>query len=561
MRYGMSLKSKFFNTFLSIGISLSTAVAGSQEDMLRDLQNIHTTFLTRYAPKEWKEQHCDWNAALQLELATQKITKTSAISIVDYQRIIKDYLRSLKDYHVGCKLTSSEYSYLPFDVRSADGHYFVTRVNPRLLNTKIFKINVGDEVISFNGVPIAEIGEDIRSKIDRGNYDTDVALADRLITDRGRMDGLDTPKGLVDIKLIDKTTQRPKTYHMIWHEYPEYYTFHYHKPREKKSPKLSHPMFVAADWITRPRAIDEDDSKKSDLPRLGKVVWKNDKENIFQAYIFETEQGEHVGFLRIGTFMPESIYQGVNCEFEMNELKEIITRFEESTQKLVLDVTNNGGGSVFYMYGILSLFANEPLKLPTERVIMEPKIIGEFRQSLRYIERVRCEKTAQEYFNDIIDVVEPSYQYVEMYRAFVKTIIAEWESGVKLSSALPFYGFEQINPHSEAVYTKPILLLVNELDFSCADFFPAVMQDNGRAVLMGNRTSGAGGAVFMRKLYSDSGVSHFTYTWTLGERSASGLPIENLGITPDIPYKHTAEDLRNGFKEYKAAILKQLEAL
>jgi len=557
----MSLKSKFFNTILSLGISLSAAANANQAEMLRDLDIIHNTFLTRYAPREWKEQHCDWDAALQFELATQKITASPAISAVDFQSTIKTYLKSLKDYHVGCKLTSTENAYLPFEVRSSGGRYFVTKVNPRLIDTKIFKINVGDEVISFNGIPIAEIGEDIRSKIDRGNYDTDVALADRLITDRGRMVGLDTPKGLLDVALIDKTTQLPKTYHMIWHEYPELYTFHYNKPREKKSHKLSHPMFVAADWITRPRADEEDEDKMSDLPRLGKVIWKNDKDNIFQAYIFETEEGERVGFLRIGTFMPESIFDEDNCENEMGELKEIIARFEESTQKLVLDTTNNGGGSVFYMYGILSLFAKEPLKLPTERINMEAGLIGEFRQSLRYVEHVRCEESAKHYFNDIIDVVEPSYQYLEMYRAFARAVIAEWESGATLSSALPFYGFERINPNSEAVYTKPILLLVDERDFSCADFFPAVMQDNGRAVLMGNRTAGAGGAVFRRKLYSDSGVSFFTYTWTLGERSASGLPIENLGITPDVMYKHTPGDLQNGFAEYKAAILNQLKSL
>ena len=552
----MSIKNKLFNVFLSAGLSFSAAVYSSQESMLLDLQNIHCTFNNRYAPKEWKELTYNWNAALQLELATAKITSETPITIHEFQRTIKEYLRSLNDYHVGCSLTSSDYAFLPFEVRSSEGRYFVSKFHKEIFKDKI---NIGDEVVSFNDIPLAEIGEKLRIQIERGSYDTDVALADKLMTERGVIHGLETPEGYVDIKFIDKKTLEPKTIQMGWYISPEHYTFHYEAPKRKTARTLSHPMFIAADWITRPHANEDDTHKRPSLPPLGKVVWKNDKDNAFQAYIFETEEEERVGFLRVGTFMPESIYYDSNCEDEMDELKAIVARFEKHTDKLVLDITNNGGGSLFYMYGVLSLFAKEPLELPKELVMMSPTLIGEFRYALEHLEEMDSEETAQEAFEDIVDVMEPSLQYVEELREFFKTIIAEWESGKAMSSSLHLYGFKEINPNSQAVYTKPILLLIDELDFSCADFFPAIMQDNKRAVIMGNRTAGAGGAVLKRKLYSESGIDSFTYTWTLGERSASGLPIENLGVTPDVEYKHTPEDLRNGFKEYKKAVLKQLQ--
>ena len=49
-------------------------------------------------------------------------------------------------------------------------------------------------------------------------------------------------------------------------------------------------------------------------------------------------------------------------------------------------------------------------------------------------------------------------------------------------------------------------------------------------------------------------------TSSLAERP-SGQPIENFGVTPDVPYEITAKDLRTGFAEYRWKILKALAGL
>jgi C-terminal processing protease CtpA/Prc len=141
-------------------------------------------------------------------------------------------------------------------------------------------------------------------------------------------------------------------------------------------------------------------------------------------------------------------------------------------------------------------------------------------------------------------------------------MLKQFDAGKRFTELTHLWGVDDIDPSPKAEqrYTKPILLLTNALDFSGGDFFPALMQDNERATILGVRTSGAGGAVKPYDLPNQFGISSLAATWTIAERT-NGQPIENLGVTPDIPYDITEKDMRTGFSEYKAAILKALTDL
>ncbi|WFU71459.1 S41 family peptidase [Bradyrhizobium sp. CB2312] len=106
-------------------------------------------------------------------------------------------------------------------------------------------------------------------------------------------------------------------------------------------------------------------------------------------------------------------------------------------------------------------------------------------------------------------------------------------------------------------YTKKVVVAVNENSFSAAEFLAAIMQDNHQAIIFGQRTGGAGGLVRSVELSPDfkkAGISDFKLTWTLAWRS-SGSPIEDLGVTPDIFYNITVDDLRSGYVGYREALL------
>jgi len=121
-------------------------------------------------------------------------------------------------------------------------------------------------------------------------------------------------------------------------------------------------------------------------------------------------------------------------------------------------------------------------------------------------------------------------------------------------------GVDHINPHPNYLYTKPILLLIDHMDFSCGDFFAAIMQDNKRATLFGSKTAGAGGCVTSTSFLNQHGLVKFFYTFSLAERADAQI-IENLGVAPDIKYELTEADLKTRYQPYAAAVNQAIEKL
>ncbi len=111
--------------------------------------------------------------------------------------------------------------------------------------------------------------------------------------------------------------------------------------------------------------------------------------------------------------------------------------------------------------------------------------------------------------------------------------------------------FGTIQPNKAAHYSKPVLLLINELDFSGGDAFPAIMKDNGRVTLFGAKTNGAGGNVAEYPALANSGFK-FHLTESLMVRP-NGQYVENNGVKPDVAYSITEDDFMNDYRGYVKA--------
>ena len=99
------------------------------------------------------------------------------------------------------------------------------------------------------------------------------------------------------------------------------------------------------------------------------------------------------------------------------------------------------------------------------------------------------------------------------------------------------------------------MVLIDELSASGGDAFPATIQDNGRGILFGQRTMGAGGNVvgLAAGPYSEGFT---TVTQSLMNRKANVVApdfpaspyVENVGVRPDIEADYMTRDnlLQNG---------------
>jgi C-terminal processing protease CtpA/Prc len=104
-------------------------------------------------------------------------------------------------------------------------------------------------------------------------------------------------------------------------------------------------------------------------------------------------------------------------------------------------------------------------------------------------------------------------------------------------------------------YTKPLIVLVDELSASAADAFAASIQDNARGPLVGWRTMGAGGNVEPWEAGSYS-LGTATVTESLMNRGHNVITgeypaapyIENIGVRPDLQIDYMTYDnlMRSG---------------
>ncbi|NNN04851.1 MAG: protease-like activity factor CPAF [Elusimicrobia bacterium] len=559
----------------------------TQKRMLASLYQVASIFAEQYAPLDMKKERFQLDLKRGYDAAKAAILADPGITTRGYQDLLAKLVASMRDYHVSISFNSTESSKLPFQVAQAGGRYYLAYVDREKLPKEAFPFQMGDEVVSFGGQPTAAAVKAIADKMTANTPETDQRMAEMFLTNRRRSRGdKDIPKGPVEIVIRSKG-QFYKI-RMPWDYTPELLA----QDVPLRNAGLLEPEGMGAapagpagflhsvgqafsdavhplvDLFTDIRAESSDNgfmigARKSFIPRLGQVLWQSDEDSHFHAYIFKTKDGRKMGFIRIAA------YDGKNKEVQ--EFARIMAKFQAETDALVIDQVNNPGGDVFYMYALASHLTDKPLLTPRHRMIIGEAeaqqsadlLLKMLRDSKKPAAIESKEKTPKK-----ADAEAPNasgYPITAKFLALMirssQFILKEFNAGKRYTDLTYVGGVDDIDPapKEEERYTKPILLLTNALDFSGGDFFPAIMQDSRRATILGVRTAGAGGIV---KPYAVSqfGIARLSATGSLAQR-ANGQPIENLGVTPDIPYEMTARDLRTGFAEYRWKILKALDAV
>jgi hypothetical protein len=566
----------FFAVILPISLMAFTDQADSKAGMHGDLDVIKNIFKTQYAPIEWKGSYAGWNLDEQIQYAKDQVTANPEITIKDYQTILKNFFNSVLDYHVKVSFYSTECAELPFTMKSAGDRYFISAIDRSRIPKSASKIQVGDEILSFDGIWIAQAVHDFQMEEFSGReIGAEKVLAEIFFTLRIGAHGFFVPSGNGSLTVKHTTGGKIASYTLPWEYEPELIqnivpkravanfaaSLVFHSPKETALPLNTHKIFkkrmitpyydtlVEASHRMGDTGIG---ARQSFLPSLGKKTWQTAAQSPFNAYIFETQDKHRYGYIRI----PH--YDG--SEEDAAQFKSIIKKFKAETEALVIDQLHNPGGSVFYMYALASMLTDKPLKVPTHRLSITQKEVVDALELIPLLGSISSDEDAEEVLGETLEGLFVDHKLARKFRKYFEFTVAEWNAGRTFTSPVPLFCLDEIAPAHEVRYTKPILVLINELDFSCGDFFPAILQDNQRATLFGARTAGAGGCVLMTEYPNLFGISRLSYTGSIAERIDNN-PIENLGVTPDIKYELTEEDLRGGYAPYISAVLKALKGL
>lgn len=567
----------------------------TQKKMVATLYQIVSIYSEQYAPIEWKKENFAIDLKREYEKAKGAILADPAITSRKFQDVVGAFITGLRDYHVSVLFNSTERASLPFLVMEAQGRYFLANIDREKLPQSVFPFKVGDELLSFDGVPTAQAVAAIAAELGGNTKETDRRLAEIYLTNRRRARGDQVPQGAVRLTIRTRDGKLAAV-NMPWHYVPELVPQDVplrdagladieppsvvstlsgidsettppapmiepslFRGLERLFTNMAHPLarlFAAmrAEEKENPHTIG---ARKSFVPKLGPVLWQSKSDNPFHAYIFKDAEGRKVGFIRIPS------YDGGAKEVEA--FAKIVTRFQKQTDALVIDQVNNPGGAVFYLYALASHLTDKPLITPKHHLIIdESDAQWAGNLLIRVAESMgsKRKKEAKDEDEDQWSGYPVTQKFVELMMRFAQFILTQLESGERFTDPTHLWGVDDIEPapKAEERYTKPIVLLVNALDFSGGDFFPAILQDNKRATVFGVRTAGAGGAVKPYDLPNQFGIGDLSATWTMAKR-IGGKPIENLGVTPDVSYEITAKDLQSGFSDYRGAVLKTLSDL
>ena len=251
---------------------------------------------------------------------------------------------------------------------------------------------------------------------------------------------------------------------------------------------------------------------------------------LFGAKIVTTDEGGSYAYLQLRSFPADDKI--------LTEWYRAITAIEDKGIKsVIIDLVDNGGGSLVHGMRMVNMLRKKPLKYPSMQVRLNNNWMNSFKSQAAFSD------------ND--------YQKAISSRV-VKQLEQDKAAGKKLSRPISVTVMDPFflqNPSIGLADDVKVAVMVNEMCVSMCDIFSSVFQENNMGVIVGQRTMGGGGNVVQHGL---SPVSKIGMALTESLMITSeGKYIEDEGVVPDILVDMVA-DRENGFK---TAFSKAYEAI
>ncbi len=544
-----------------------------------DFESIVALYAKRYAPYDWKRQ------ALGFDLFDIKSWLNRVLEAKDdleFFEIEAEYVGRLNDTHSSFSMTSSFRASLGFTVDIYDGKVLIDSISRGLLPSSSYPFQTGDELVSVDSVSSEDWIKRISTWRQYGNPATTRRVAAGQITYRSQ-NTFPRAAEIGDVASVEirRANGNLERYTIPWNKsglpvttvgpvpfpnpappdlkrqsgLPEYLDvldeLHNYKLPDG-DPILTPLPWTAADGGVvrgfvngvgyRP-PIFQSGFPSSFVQRLGR------SSGDFHFSGTYTADGLTIGFLRIPSFSGGSSI--------VLELRNEIEYLQNNTDGLVLDVTRNPGGGC-YMIDAAATLIPYPFYFFGEEIRATQDRLNSFQSQLDYARASRAEQWVIDAYQTYVDQMKAA---LAANRGMTPPIPAcrQYDStGAPIANG---------NAPLPTAYSKPMIVLIDEFSISAGEIFPAMLQDNGRALLVGMRTSGGGGSVssWPTGFYSES-LSSNTNTLVVRRNPivTADYPaapyVENIGARPDVTLDYmTRENLLNGGRTFVSQFTKVLE--
>jgi len=517
--------------FVAITIISIQASSGqlSSAEKISDLNQLVAIIKSGYGPLQYKDQVLGINIDRLARKYQARIPLTQ--SNVDFYYLLVQFVAEFKDSHFSASLPTTQVATLPITTDLVDGKVLVDQVNRMVLNHTEFPFERGDEIIAVNGLPVSRLLDVLQTYSSAGYAATARRRAAMMIPYRPGSN-VPVPTGEIRLSLLKENEFIPTEVLLKWNVTGEAVDetalninrFLKVSPSRRDFNNISsQDMWTEFKDFHAERSFRCSGNTRAAIPSNATIIMKSP----FVAYYYPTLKG-NVGYLRIPHYSPMGPMGEPEFGLRFAQYEFAISALEKNTIGLVIDQDHNCGGRVSFLHQLVSLFMSTTFKP------MQFQLLANKQEYLSF------KSWTQEINQNTLE-----YQGVLNTFELIKT---SWLSGSFMTPLTSLDGSTQ-NAPNHIRYTKPIVVLIDEMSGSGGDAFPAMLQGFWRAVLLGTRTMGAGGHVMVQSPLNFSQVN-LRMTKSLFFRP-DGVAVENNGAVPNIPYTITRSDFVNEYKGYQ----------
>jgi len=496
------------------------AVQIRADQRIEDFDQLVSWIRNDYGPMEFKRTVL----GVDFESITKKYRDavTSGGSDEDFRYLLARYVGEFRDAHCTLRYPTKTVANLGFIADLVSDSVVIDIIDRSLLPADEFPFERGDVILSWDRRSPLAVAQEL-SRYLNVSYDPTGLRAGVFFLAHRKVSRVPLPTDPVTLSIQRRATGVVETVTLNWN---------FKEPEVKVNPAMPAGL---SDMCSEQSRIQPPSSAKliPDVP--------------FTAFSFESPKGR-IGFIRIPHYYPQNDRGEEVAQERFDQYQRVIEEFERTTEGLIIDQDFNCGGSVVFVNKMVSLFYDRPF---------QPAAFA-FRASSDQVRGLRSQ------LNKFSVVDEGYFEFKSVVDEIERTL----KRGDLMTKPLPMRGFMEVKlnmPGGNWIqpnairYTKPIVLLINEMSGSGGDLFPALLQDFGRARLLGTRTMGAGGHLWddphLQLKHSRAEVN---LTRSMIYRP-SGRPIENYGVEPDRPYSISRDDFMNGYVRYLEAAVDLLQ--